>query len=125
MKCLFCPDNEIECHDFDKVSYSKIGMLYGATCELCNTYYDYNHIIDSENNILEIIESYTLKTIYKNKRYLLTICDETANLKVVDIRSPNKSYYDGRIKEICEFTKPYNITPFNFQQKLPILLVFL
>jgi hypothetical protein len=124
MNCLFCPDYEIACHDFDNVEYRPIGMLYGASCNLCDTFYNYHHILDSEDNVSEIIESYTLKTLYKNRRYLLTIYEEAATLKVVNVRSSDEKVKDSRVKFICEFIKPNNITPSNFKQKLPVILAF-
>lgn len=130
MKCLFCPDNEIECHDYDQVEYaSSLGMLFGVECKLCLTEYKYYYMAHDNN---ARIDQYILKTYINDKTYLLHVytTEWTANLRTVAKKLPISNPYmdtrrEGLVSNICSFKMDNNqITPFNFKQKLPLLLTF-
>jgi hypothetical protein len=122
MNCLFCPISAIECHDFDNIDHDVTnGFSFGACCKICETYYDYHY----ENNE-RVLNYYALKTRYNNKNYLLLIKDQIAILRTVTTGgSGTFASVKGKINTLCEFPKPPNITPFNFKDKLPVMLLFI
>lgn len=104
-QCVFCPGQNLIIRD----------VLIG-NCEKCNTQYTYT--------VSEKLKNYWFIVTYREQEYMLYF-DVMNNLFSVEkVIGHDASYISSELNPIVELTWSPNITPFNWQTKLPTLLVF-
>jgi hypothetical protein len=122
IECVFCKIQlAIEPDQFVRTAYI-------TTCQLCKSVYNvdnkYTIANDCTEHVNDIIVSYYFLCRNKENTFKIEI---NPNIPISRIMmAPTNTLYGGNLhwRKVMKFDKIIEITPFNFEKKLPTLLVF-